>query len=193
MSDAPAGPPESSWPKVLGVIMIVFGALGALFSCWIAVVPHVMKRLEQMMPPGQQAGLEVFEHWTGWMMTDGILSLVLAILLTVAGAGLLKRRRWAIRTSLAWAVMKMMLVGAEAVFQYKMNAEQMEAAAQQTPGMGAMGDTVQNVAGVSAACMVLLFGWALPLFVLIWLSRAKIKEETSQWDQDVRRERFTPL
>ncbi len=192
MNYAPAGPPESSWPKVLGVIMIVFGALGALFSCSIFVVPYVMEQLAKMMPPGQEVAVEALEHWAGWMMTDGILSLVLAVLCMIAGAGLMQRKRWAIRLSLAWAVMKLMLVVAEAVFQYKMSSEQMEAAAQQDPGMGAMSDSMQNVAGITAACTVLLL-WALPLFILIWLGRAKIKEETSRWDQDVRQDQFKPL
>jgi len=43
--------------------------------------------------------------------------------------------------------------------------------------------TVMAIIGPMILVFAIVWGWALPIFMLIWFSRRKIKAEIAQWGQ----------
>lgn len=178
---APLAKPPSNWPKVLGILMIVFGSLGALGNCWGVAVPFVMPFFRNMMPKGQPDVFEIFDDWQIWIVGNAVISLVLSTLLIILGVGLLKRRHWTVGICPYWSIVKILVVISEATLQYKMNVDQMQTISQQTPGMPGINPGVSSAIGIFSFVVTLLWGCTLPVFLLIWFKRSKIRTETAAW------------
>lgn len=176
----------SAWPKVIGIIAIVLGALGVLGGCMglasTLFVDTFKGVLEDMMPSGQPSPLEpleaVYEH-KGWMIVTQFLTMGAAVLLLFVGIGLLKRAAWSARAAMYWAVIKMAVVVPGAVLAYMANKAQLATMAEQ--GGGFVGSGLVEAIGAASIGLSVVWGWALPVFVLIWFSRAKIKAEVAGW------------
>ena len=110
-----------------------------------------------------------------------ILAVGLAVLLLIGGVGVLRRRAWAPRACNTWAVLKVLLVIANAVVGYAVQKQTLlwmqGQSARMPPGWGAISGSMPGM----TACFALLWGWALPVFLLIWLARGTIKEEIAPW------------
>lgn len=176
-SPAPSG---SSWPGVIGVIAIVLGSLGILGGLWGLLAPLVTDAMASFVPPEQRATLEVAKRWQAWTYVYSILSALLAVLLLVAGTRLLRRRASARGTCLAWAALKMLFVIAQAIVTALIQRETLAQMADlgTLPNMPAFATIMQSAALV----LVIVWGWALPIFLLIWLARPKIRAEIATWD-----------
>lgn len=174
---SPYASPVPVWPTVIGVLGIVLGSLGLLGGIWGAVAPIVMKTLFQntAMDPNMP---QFTERWIHWTVILSVLTSAVAVLLIVAGAGILKRAAWSPRAARIWAVLKMVLVIANLVVTFEIQRSALAAATQ----AGGPGMTVNaNLIMIPSLCFGLLWGWALPVFLLIWFSRASIKEQVSKW------------
>jgi hypothetical protein len=108
-----------------------------------------------------------------------VITLPVAVLLLVAGVGIVQRRRWGLKATMAWAVVKIVVVVVTSIGGYMVMREQLRAMARSGPTTMPTGfmETMQ-FAGVVVG---ILWGWALPIFMLVWFSRAKIKAETVIW------------
>ncbi len=182
----------SGWPKVIGVISIVLGSLAAVGGCIGTVMQLSMGALkgflEKVTPkgagPDPLATWEAMERFAPWTMAVQLLLMAVAILLLIAGIGLVRRRRWSIKAGVVWAVLKILAVVPNAVLTYVTVNAQMEAVPkdpnmQQMPaGLFSM---IGSFGGIAAALWALLWGWAYPVFILIWFSRRKIKDEVEGW------------
>ncbi len=170
----------SNWPSVLGVIAIVFGALGTLGGIWGALSPLFIDWMADRMPANQAAAMEAAGEQMTWTVVLSLAFTALAIGLLIAGIGLLRRRRWAIGASQIWAILKILVVIASTALQYQMAEVQTELVTQQG---GTAGIPAQFAGTLTTAAMVvgLLWGCALPVFMLIWFARGKIKSETAGW------------
>ena len=188
--DQPATPPRepgalsmparpTAWPTALGVIAIVLGAMGILGGCWGSLAPFLMKMLADALPPGQPTGLESCEKWGFWIVLIQVVNACLAALLLAAGIGLVKRRRWSVTAAYTWAALKMVFVLVNVISAYGMQQEQFEAMTQQ--GLPGLGGGIFAAVGVFSIVFGLVWGWALPVFLLIWFARATIKAETAEW------------
>ena len=133
------------------------------------------------MLPVQRATIEVMRRWATWTVVVSLLSAAVAILLLAAGIGLVQRRRWSPRVFTIWAPLKIVLAIASTVVGWAIQQETMEAMRTQVPGMGALGPgTMESFASVGAV-FALLWGCALPVFVLIWFARGSIKAQVAEW------------
>lgn len=179
-----AEPParQSGWPKVIGIIAIVLGSLGILGAVYGAVSPLVMGPLARMMPAEHAAGVEAMQEFSVRVVLVSLLALAVAVWLLVGGIALVKRRRSSRKTCLTWAVVKMLFVVLNSVISYAMVEAQMEAMMQQSPNTPGM--PAGFMSGFSAIGLVfgICWGWALPVFMLIWFSRGEIKAEVAQWE-----------
>ncbi len=163
----------STWPTVIGVIGIVFGA-GAVLLTLGGFGFALLMRNAPGMPPNPQ-----FEdRWLPWTLASMFVTCAVAILLLVAGVGITKRRAWAPRLAKVWAILKMVIVLGSMIIGFQTQQETMEAL-QQSAGPSPM----PNLEGLVAfsMCGGVLWGWALPVFMLIWFSRSSVKEEISRW------------
>ena len=171
----------SSWPIVVGIIAIVLAVLDLLGSCGGIVTPFFADAIKEMAPAGQPTGMEFMQQNMAWTVGQALLSMGAAVLLLVAAIGLMKRRAWAVQPCLVWAILKIVLVLIGVVTGYAIAQETFESVAQQTPGMPGMSSGLFKSFAVIGMCFGLVFGLALPVFMLIWFSRAKIKAEVAGW------------
>ena len=180
--------PTSRWPKVIGIIAIVLGSFGALGGCIGMFGPMFTDMIKEVAEgqPGTAATVVQFEvaaEWATWTIVQSICGLAVGVVLILAGVGLLKRRGWGPKATISWAVLKMLLVVGTSVIAYGQATAAFDRMAdlpnlQSLPqGATAFGSIVAMIfLGLNA-----VWGWALPVFMLIWFSRSKIKAETAQW------------
>jgi Na+/proline symporter len=121
------------------------------------------------------------DEWWPVSVALAIVGVGLAVLLLFSGIGLVKRRAWTQRTCMIWAGLRMSLVVANALVGYAVQKQTLAAMegqnAQMPPGWGAISGSMP----LMTVCFTLLWGWALPVFLQIWLARGTIKEEMARW------------
>lgn len=122
----PAGE-EPGAIKVFAIIHLVFAGLGVLSGIWALVANFVVKaflgKMSDQITPDDPEAAEIFNQQmammdsTKWMnVLGGVFTLVLAVLLFLAGMGLLKRRleglTWSNRyawSSIAFKIVNLLL------------------------------------------------------------------------------------
>lgn len=156
--------PPSKWPVVVGIIAIVLSALGLLGGVCGMVMMTVAKPLMQNMPNMPAGALEI----TPTLIATTAVNLGLSVMLLVVGIGFLKRRAWSARLGMVWAIVDIVAVIVNVAVAPRM------AAAQSGGQAEAVGASIGMVCGAT-------FGLVFPVFLLIWLSRAKIKQEVASW------------
>ena len=187
---SPAPPPDAalggegpkSWPLIIGVIAIVFGSFAALGGCGNIVstlfFTDLMGELMEGTPQGAIV-LEQLETYKPLIVGLGVAVMVLALWLLVAGIGMIRRARWSVPAALTWSIAKMILVVANGVISYQMQQAQMKAFADVPDAM----DMQPFGPGMNAFFILLsiAWGWALPVFVLVWFSRPAVRQEVATW------------
>ncbi|UCC32567.1 MAG: hypothetical protein JSU86_09840 [Phycisphaerales bacterium] len=169
----------SGWPTAIGVIAIVLGGLGCLGGCWGAVSPLFMGVFVEMVPQSQAAMFDQFQEWGPWITVSSLVAAGLAVLLLADGIGILRHRRWAVRAAYCWAGLKMVYVVASTAWTFTMQQEQFQAMAQQNlPGIGGGFFVAMGAFSVGFG---IVWGWALPVFFLVWFSLPKIRREVAGW------------
>lgn len=175
----PAAPRPSSWPTVLGVIAIVLGALAVVGAVWQLVMPFVLGTFLDSLSAGQTADPFAIQR-NPWMLVIQVIGLILAGVLIAIGVMLLQRRRRARRLGLAWAGIDIIHVFVGVGTGYLL--QQAQWAQQQQSGTGTAAiDSSEQIGALIGLGIGLIFGCALPVFMLIWLKRPKIKDEMMQW------------
>lgn len=175
----PAQP--TSWPHVLGIIGVVISILGILNGLWGAVSPWVMEKFAAAMPQTDVHQAEMMSQWKYWIAGSSAFGLLLAIILLVGSVQLLKRRRSSRATIISWSILKIILAAAASVLVYRMYEDQMEAI-KKNPDTAQAPTGLLDVLGPIAAGFNFAWYVALPVFMLIWFNRKKIKAETSGWN-----------
>ena len=178
-----AAPRDPVWHIVLGIFAIVFGAAGVLQGMWGMLTPLFFGIFESMAPQGAPNPMGfISELSVSIVLMSGLLA-ILAGLLLLAGILLLKRTPVAPSLCVVWAVLKFFAVIANAILTYLMQQAQFQAV-QSDPGFqqapGFVSGMMQGMA-IGTGVIMLLWGWALPVFMLIWLRRAKIREQVRAW------------
>ncbi len=176
--------PLSGWPTTIGAVSIVFGVLASLNGLY-GVVSSVFAEsidewLRTFVPAGQPTGMEVMADNPGLLAFNSFLVLVAAVLLLVLGIGLVKRRVWGAKLVPIWAVIKIVVATMGGFVGYHVAQGQLEAMSND-PDLAAMPAGFTDTMVVVGFAVGVLWGLAMPVFLLIWFSRARIKEEVSQW------------
>ena len=187
---APAAPPTAPvgqapaeravWPTVLGVIMIVFGAGGVLTYLWGAIANFFMSQwISDPAGTNPHEVVAVFERWMIPMGLMGLVNAAVAALLLAAGIAMLRRRPWAIGASTTWAWLKIVITAIAVVMQALMQQQQFQA-------MNASGDAIFPDGMIVAMLIAIVlfgiaWGWALPIFLLIWMRLDRAKREYRTW------------
>ncbi len=178
----------SQWPTVIGVLAIIFGALEVLGGCVGIVSPWFMSAMAAALPEEQSLGMAAMVEWGRWMVAGSLAGLGLGVLLLLGGVSLMQRRPRGRTMCLTWAALRMPVVVFGLVVGYLMQQDhlvamqEMFASDPNVPAaMSAMFGRFMQVAAVLASVIGLLWGWALPVFMLIWFSRGKIKTDVAAW------------
>ena len=185
---APIPPKPSSWPMVIGIIAIIFGSLATLQGCmglgWWALAGA----FTSAMPEEQAEMMDATKDFASLMMISAGLTMPVAIVLLIGGIGLTKRNPRSPKTCRIWAGLKMLLVVYSSIVTFLSSQAQMEAMQRMlekdpnTAGaMSGLFGTLMAIIGPVILVFAIVWGWALPIFMLIWFSRRKIKAEIAQW------------
>lgn len=172
--------PAPSWPSVLGILALLLGLFGTLVGAFAVLSPLVMSFWAQFVPAEGRTGLAVAERWTTWTVASGGLATGLSLLLMVAGIGLLLRRRWACALLQTWAVLRMILAVGQVGVAYVIQQETLASMSQQMPAPMPAQQYVQLFA-LLGMVISLAWYWALPVFLLIWLARGRLREHVAEW------------
>jgi len=178
---------ESNWPKVIGIIAIVVAAVGIVGgACGLVSWLGMSAMQVSMSSSGQvvKANMPVITEmgkWRGYTFLAGAVSFILQIVLLVSAIYLIRRRRWTIPALRIWACLYIFFSLIGTIISYHMQKELYQ---QLASGAGPQGP-LPMAAPQALIGLGMLFGilWAcaLPVFVLIWFSRQKIKAETATW------------
>ena len=177
----------ANWPKVVGTIAIVIGAGGIFVGLWGAASAFGMRFFEWAMEQSQPSGIvdrqvAVMEAWLPWTVASSLVATAIATLLLLGGIRLNKRKRSSMSLLKFWAVVKIPVVVIVTIAEMLMQEGLFEIMGQ-SPGLTPMpfGGGFFDVMIVVTLVFGLAWGWALPVFLLIWLSRGKIKNEVAGW------------
>jgi hypothetical protein len=189
----PAAPsaPRTVWPTAIGVIGIVFGALGFLGGCFGAVSPFFMDLMGTWLKdlPGGSMQVEQFEAIGSYAVATvaiGAAGMLLGGMLLLGSLGLLQRRRWGAWTCIAWAIGKVTYAVPKVLLSMEVNRAQFQAMADAPrdpatqPPMPGFFKMLESM-GAVFALFELAFLCVLPAFILIWLLRPRIRAEVRTW------------
>ncbi|MFQ5491092.1 MAG: hypothetical protein ACE5GE_10250 [Phycisphaerae bacterium] len=166
---------------MLGMIGIILGALGMLGGLWGMLSPLIVSFMSSRMPPGAEHAFDATERIKTWIVAGSILGLLVAGLLLAGGVGLLRRRLWGVSCYRFWAVLKILLVAINLGVAIAMHATTVEILQSSSPQGSVIPPGLASFMTVIIPALTLIWGWALPVFMLIWLARTKIKAETATW------------
>lgn len=185
---SPSTTPGSRWPKILGVIAVIFGAGGLLQSIIGPVSMMLVKQQMQVfVDQGADQGKvdEYISKITYHTYMSSVAMAIVGLLLLVGGILLLRRRKAASPVLQIWAVLKLIVGGLVTFRSAALSRMQMEIImsndALGTGKEAAMVSTFANYGVWIGLIFGLLWTAALPIFMLIWLNREKAKQDTANW------------
>lgn len=169
--DLPADPP--GWPKVIGIISIVFGSLGLVcMGCagvGLVVQPMLMKSTEEQMggpmPDVLRPGMGQIA-----MMPIGVL---LAAMLLIAGIMLIKRAPASRMLHLVYSVLNILTSIVSTVIGFGQAAKMAQWKAD-NPG-SKWGEMIKPEMQMPMMIAGVAIGLAWPIFCLIWFGLVKRK------------------
>jgi len=170
----------STWPTVIGVLAIVFGSLATLGGLCGVLGPLVMPGLLQGTGSGAEQ-MAAAGKWQVWSIVMNVISMALSILLLVAGIKLSSRRASAATLCTLWAKLKILAVIGFCVLFFFIQRDQLAVTLKGSAGSPGVGEQVVTIAAFGSTVVYLLWGVALPVFMLIWFSRQRIREEVATW------------
>ncbi len=178
-------PQRSRWPTAIGVTGIVLASLGLVGACCGLISPFLTDFFMGMaadsgnMPQDQIDAMSASQPPAAWIIPASLVGLALSTLLLVGSIGLARRRGGGIALCKAWAWINIpwtvISLVATAYFQLRVPAVAQP-----------MGEGFKYFGLAIGACFGLTFGIGLPLFLLLWFSRAKIKDEVAGWAAESR-------
>lgn len=173
-------PPLPSWPKVVGIISIVWGSVGIVCSgCGLLTpvfIPALMKAVGQEMPKeAMPQGMQML------LMIPGLL---LAVFLIVAGVATLNRKPSGFPMHLGYALVAIPLALLNVYFSWKQQGEMAQWAAMNPEHPFAQqannpGQRMMQVVGLIFGAVI---GLAYPVFCLIWFGLVKKARDMGEID-----------
>lgn len=174
----PPAPPQ--WPGVLGVIAIVFGTLGAL-SALGSFASYLLLPMFQKLA-GNAPGMQAAFGYKNWNLALGVVGLLAGGLLISAGIKLRARSPVAMTQVMWWSVIRMVMAVVQAVVASLAQWNTIQSMnSSQSGAMPPAAVAIQKMLVPLTGAGTLLWGWALPIFMLVWFRRAKIRKEVSSW------------
>lgn len=172
---------RTSWPVTFGVGAIFFGVTGVMGSLPAGFAGGLASSL---IPTGaaDPSTVDAIRSMTFWFTIGSLVSTVLSIMLLAIGIGLCRRRAWSLRLMWIWSVLNLGITVVATVAAYVLSRQFL--ANFQAHGrdlMMSMSDADVRKVSAALAIAVLVVGWSSPIFLLIWLARPTVRQETALW------------
>lgn len=190
----------AKWPKVVGVLSIVFGSLGVLVnglcSCFMLAGPPFFRSMIEKIPKDQappragqnpKAAAETLALMQPWMAAQGLLMVVTlftSVWLLIAGIMMLGRKPASVGQHKAWAWVRIVLAVLSAVLGVVSTAVTAARQAEIDQAYGgsktAAGVLAQGLGfGVGGFVLIVVY----PIVVLVVLSKPWAKAEVARWGE----------
>ena len=179
-------PPQSSWPKVIGIISIIFGSFGLLCYGCNSAATIAQPWLAGMVPADQQpVTIQGMQLVLSLVSACGTFSL--SLLLLMAGIYLTMRRHWSVWWLKLWAILRILF----ALFSMTIGFVYLEEIIQDLNDQFAqqsmsMPMTFTNSLMIMSIIMGFLLALIWPVFLLIWFARSSIRREIESWSVPMR-------
>lgn len=185
---SPTTPTGAKWTKIIGIIAIIFGAGGVLQGLFAPFSLMMVKpQMQSFVEMGaDQAKVDEYLAKLSQVSYAGAIAYgILGILLLTGGILILRHRKAASPLLQIWAVLKVVIGGILSFKNSALTGMQMELMFSSGSLGGAQeSEMVGTIAGY-AVWVGLAFGFiwlcVLPVFLLIWFNRGKIKNDISNW------------
>ena len=175
-----AAPPsgKSTWSKVIGIISIVFGGLGLLCQSVSMTINAFTKSVAY-----RQGAYNARPEWfSTYLIVSSVVGIVVSVLLLSGGICLLRRRRsgrslhvtygiLAIATTIITQIISV-------VFIYPPMFHSLVGS-----NVAEIGEKAGTIGGIIFGAV---YSLAYPIFLLVWFSRKRIKQEVATWGQENR-------
>jgi amino acid transporter len=171
MLDLPEERP--SWPKVVGIVSILWGALGLVCNGCGVASPLLMGMVQ--MPPEMGPMPDVMKPGLGQLVLAGI-GLAMSVVLIIAGVATLQRQNAGRTLHLLWSVVNLVLVVVAIVMTLIVMGEQ-AAWVKDNPDSPWAKQYSPFATYIGIAFTVVL-GGAWPVFCLIWFGLVKKTQES---------------
>ena len=169
--NAIAKPVRPTPVMVLGILSIVFGALGVLCTPVGLLMNTFMGGMLEGMPGMENnPGMAMMNDPGAKMFTlvSGIIGFVGAGVLLASGIGLLKMKPWARTASIGYAVYRYIFIVVGGVLgYYMMTLPMMEAARNTDPDMAAVMEASGVFGAIFGSCFSLIYPTVLLVFMLL--------------------------
>lgn len=170
---------RTSWPVTFGVAAIFFGVTGMMGSLPAGCAGGLASSL---LPAGSGDTSDTVRSMTHWFAVGSLVSTILSIMLLAIGIGLCQRRAWSLRLMWIWSVLNLGITVVATVAAYILSRQFLAGfQAHSRDLMMSMSDADVRKVSAALAVAVLVVGWSSPVFLLIWLARPTIRQETAQW------------
>lgn len=162
-----------SWPKVVGIISICWGALGLLCNGCGVASPVLMT----MIPENPQAGPmpDIMKPGMGQLVLSGI-GLAFAVLLIIAGIATLQRQYAGRMLHLVWGAISILLTFVGVFVALSLIAAQ--AAWKKANPDSPWAQQMNPFFGYIAVAFSVILGGAWPVFCLVWFGMIKKTAES---------------
>jgi hypothetical protein len=175
----------TKWPKVIGIIGIALGGLAAMVGAMNAMGHQVAA--QQLIKMGVDPSFP--ERHATALKVMPIASGILGLLLLIGSVLLLMRKSLARPILMFWALAKigfsLWQAPISSAMQREMLPVQMKYAAQTNPEATKQQPEelakMMQAAGEVISITVVIWYMALPLFILIWMMRQRIRSEVATW------------
>ena len=184
-------PDTDQWPGIIGTIAIIFGAAGTLQNGCGVAASLFQKQIYSMVAGAVPAAADSLaalaaqdaasERYLWLNVGLSLLATLVAVMLLVGGIRLLRRRASSVALLRAWAVAKLVLALLLAGYGVVIFASQLEMMQAELQPSGTSANTMRAAAFFGVA-FNLIWQWALPIFMLVWFSRAPIRASTARWN-----------
>ena len=187
-SAPPIARPAPKWPKILGIIAVVFGAGGLLQGAFVPVSLAITRtQMRALAEPGtDEARVNSYlEMLTSISIYSAIASAILGAILLVGGILIIRHRRTGSPVLQIWAFLKIFIGGYLLFRSSALTRVQMELMMPtDSPGSSQEAEMITNVTTYFmwvATAFGLLWLIALPVFFLVWFNRSRIREDLAAW------------
>ena len=170
-------------PKVFGIIHIIYALLGWLGAIISVVVFFGMTAVMSKLGEDSEelnTMLEGYNQMAIYTYIDAGIKVILGAVLLISGIGLLKKKLWAQKVSIFWAVTRVILVIVMTVITYGSSRElqdKMGEISQNQPGQ--MDQSLQSAIQGGGAVMSIIMLSVYPVLCLIFLSKKSVKDALS--------------
>lgn len=162
-----AKPSGEAWPLVIGIISIILGAGGALVAGLALLGSIAGSSGSSAYASGASVG----------RIVGGMFPLLLAIWLLMAGIGIVRRNQSSVSQIKRWAITKLVIYGTcMGLMLVTMPSNPTGNPNGLPPGLSGMQGSIHLIIFLSLVWVSL---W--PIFVLVWFSRASVKNDVERW------------